>query len=295
MRRSAWEVAKAVVAGFSEDRAASRGAAIAYYTTFSLAPLLWLVIAIAGLVFGREAATGALFGEIEGLLGPNGASLVEELVRGAADQGSGILSAVLSILLLTITATTVLAELQDALNVIWQARPGQSSGWWRWLKTRLLSLSLIGAIGFLLLVSLVANAALTAIGRSILGGDKTILMQAVTFLVSFAVLTVLFALIYKILPERHLAWRHIWVGATVTGILFAIGRQAIGIYLGTSHVLSSFGAAGTLVLVLLWVYYSAQIFLLGAEFTKALALPARGKNTGRSTDLPDSAPHRSGA
>jgi len=267
----AWGLIRKAVNDFIDDRAATRGAAIAYYTTFSLAPLMLLVVAVAGLVFGHDAAQGALVSEIQGLIGADGAHTLRALMQSASDTGQGILSTIVGIALLVLAATTVLAELQDALNVIWKAKPPPSAGLWHWLRVRLLSLSLIGAVGFLLLVSLVADAALTAFGTYFLGTGTSILLRVLTFVVSYLILTVLFALIYKILPERRLPWRAVGIGAAVTAFLFTLGKHAIGLYIGTSDVLSAYGGAGTLVLVLIWVFYSAQIFLLGAEFTKAFA------------------------
>ena len=269
--RGLWHLMRTALGDFSADRASTRGAAIAYYTTFSLAPLLLLVVAVAGLVFGEEAARGALVGQIGGLIGEDGARTLQDLMQSAGDTGQGIVSTVVSVVLLAVAATTVLAELQDALNVIWKAEPSRASGLWAWLRTRLLSLSLIGAVGFLLLVSLVADAALTAFGTYVLGSDTSLLLRLLTFAVSYLILTTLFAAIYKILPERRLAWRDVWIGAAVTALLFTIGKFAIGLYIGTSDMLSAYGGAGTLVLVLVWVFYSSQIFLLGAEFTKAYA------------------------
>jgi membrane protein len=266
-----WTIVKETIWNFIADRAMTRGAAIAYYTTFSLAPLLLIVIAIAGLVFGHDAVQGAIFGELRGLIGGQGAGLLEQLIKSASNPGSGIVATVASVILLLLGATTVLAELQDALNVIWNAPPLKISGLWSWLRSRLLSLALIGAVAFLLMVSLAISAALTAFGGIIAGADASVLLEALNFLVSFAVLTLLFALVYKILPDRHLPWRHVLVGAAVTALLFTIGKFAIGVYLGASNMASSYGAAAALIIVLIWVYYSAQIFLLGAEFTKAFA------------------------
>jgi membrane protein len=268
-----WAMVKQTIWNFMADRAMTRGAAIAYFTTFSLAPLLLIVIAIAGLVFGQDAVQGAIFGELRGLIGSQGAGFIEQLIKSASNPGSGIIATLASVVLLLLGATTVLAELQDALNVIWNAPPSQSSGVWSWLRSRLLTLALIGAVAFLLMISLAISAALTAFGGIIAGSDASVLLEALNFLVSFAVLTLLFALVYKILPDRQLPWRYVLVGAAVTALLFMIGKFAIGVYLGASNLASSYGAAAALIIVLIWVYYSAQIFLLGAEFTKAFALP----------------------
>jgi membrane protein len=281
MHKKVWEFLLAIINNFIADRAMTRGAAIAYYTTFSLAPVLLLLIAIAGLVFGEEAVRGAILGELGGLMGREGAKTLEEMVQSASDTGSGIAATTISVILLVIAATTVLAELQDALNVIWNAPPQNISGWWSLIRARLLSLALIGAIAFLLLVSLAVSAALTAFGEYFAGEEASALLEALNLIVSFLVLTGLFALVYKILPDRRLAWRDVGVGAAVTAALFAVGKFAIGFYLGTTDLASSYGAAGAFILVLVWVYYSAQIFLLGAEFTKVYALgPERSEELG---------------
>jgi membrane protein len=285
MKLKPWTFLGAIVSNFIADRAMTRGAAIAYYTTFSLAPLLLLLIAIAGLVFGEEAVRGALLGQLGGLMGPEGAKALEDMVQSASDVGSGIAATTISVVLLVIAATTVLAELQDALNVIWNAPTQNISGLWSFLRARLLSLALIGAIAFLLLVSLAVSAALTAFGEYMAGPEISALLEALNFAVSFLVLTVLFALVYKILPDRRLSWRDVGVGAAVTAALFTLGKFAIGLYLGESDLASSYGAAGALILVLVWVYYSAQIFLLGAEFTKIYALGPK-----RSEELAEEPP-----
>ena len=295
--RKAWDFLLAILNNFIADRAMTRGAAIAYYTTFSLAPILLLVIAIAGLVFGEEAVRGAIMSELGGLMGGEGAKALEDMVQSASDTGSGIAATTISVILLVIAATSVLAELQDALNVIWNAPPLKISGWWSLIRARLLSLALIGAIAFLLLASLAVSAALTAFGKYFAGAEGSALLETLNFVVSFLVLTGLFALVYKILPDRRLAWRDVGVGAAVTAALFTIGKFLIGLYLGTTDLASSYGAAGAFILVLVWVYYSAQIFLLGAEFTKVYALgPARSEELGEeppSTQHP-SRPAREG-
>jgi membrane protein len=292
MKRTLWSIAKDTVVNFINDRAMTRGAAIAYYTTFSLAPMLLLVIAIAGLVFGREAVQGAVLGELGGLMGQDGAKALEEMIQSASNVGSGIAATIISVVLLVIAATTVLAELQDALNVIWNAPVSQSSGLWGLVRARLLSLALIGAIAFLLLVSLAVSAALTAFSGYIGGPEASVLLEALNFVVSYAVLTLLFALIYKILPDRRLSWRQVGVGAAVTAALFTLGKFAIGFYLGASDLASSYGAAAALILVLIWVYYSAQIFLLGAEFTKAYAFGREDPSAAQGRPDPIAQPGR---
>ena len=268
-----WKLAKESVSAWVDDYAPSMGAALSYYTVFSLAPLLVIVIAVAGLVFGPDAAQGQITGQLRGLLGDEGAKAVEELLKSASQPSRGLTASIIGGLTLVIGATSVFGELQSDLDRIWRAPAAPSLGLWGLVRSRLLSFGLILAIGFLLLVSLVVSAALAALGEwwgALLGGWE-ILLQVLNLVVSLATITVLFALIYKVLPRVKVAWSDVWVGAAVTSLLFTIGKFAIGLYLGKSHVTSGFGAAGSVVLLLVWVYYSAQIFLLGAEFTWVFA------------------------
>ena len=265
-----WPLAKQSVKSWSDDYAPSMGAALAYYTVFSLAPLLLIVIAIAGLVYGEDAARGAIFTQISGLVGAEGATAVQGLLKSVNKPSESIVATIIGICTLLLGATTVFGELQDALNRIWRA-PAlvNQGGVWKLLRRRLLAFGMILTIGFLLIVSLVLSAALAVIGRFLGPGffGWEILLQVVNFAVSFGVTTFLFAMIYKIMPRVHIAWRDVWLGAAVTSLLFSIGKFCIGLYLGKSSVASGFGAAGSLAVLLVWVYYSTQIFLLGAEFT----------------------------
>jgi membrane protein len=238
---------------------------------FSLAPLLVLVIAVAGLAFGEQAAEGALFGQLAALVGAEGAATVQAALKSASGTKSGIIASVLGIATLLASATAVFAELQAALNAIWKAPPPLGLGLWHLVKSRLLSLSLILAIGFLLLVSLVASAALTACGDYLdrLVPGLPILLRILHLTLSFAFTAIFFAMMFKILPDVWVEWRDVWLGAGVTALLMTLGKYLIGLYLGSSHVASAYGAAGALVIILVWVYYSTQILLLGAEFTKA--------------------------
>jgi membrane protein len=265
-----WPLAKQSVKSWSDDYAPSMGAALAYYTVFSLAPLLLIVIAIAGLVYGEDAARGAIFTQISGLVGAEGATAVQGLLKSVNKPSESIIATIIGVCTLLLGATTVFGELQDALNRIWRA-PAlvNQGGVWKLLRRRLLAFGMILTIGFLLIVSLVLSAALAVIGRFFGPGffGWEILLQLVNFAVSFGVTTFLFAMIYKIMPRVHIAWRDVWLGAGVTSLLFSIGKFCIGLYLGKSSVASGFGAAGSLAVLLVWVYYSTQIFLLGAEFT----------------------------
>ena len=257
------------VAGWRADYAPSMGAALSYYMIFSIAPLLVIVIAIAGLAFGAEAASGAIFEQMRGMVGDSGAAAIQGLVKSASRPATSIFAAALGLVTLLLGATTVLGELQTALDRIWRAPPVTQRGWWRLLRDRMLSFGMILVIGFLLLVSLVLSAAIVAIGDwwGPWFGKMRWLLEAANFAVSFVVVTALFAMIYKMLPRVRIAWRDVWIGAAVTALLFTAGKFLIGLYIGKSGVSSGFGAAGSVVVLLVWVYYSAQIFLLGAEFT----------------------------
>lgn len=272
MMESAWRLIKDTVTGFIADDLLSRGAAIAYYTIFSIAPVLLIVIAVAGLTFGQEAAQGALVAQLGGLMGQRSADVLQAMIESAGNRRSGIWATVIGMGMLLIVASGVFGEMQSALNVIWKAKSRRSTAS-RLIHARLVSLGLVLALGFLLMVSLVVSAALSALDtymNSLLPAAH-LLLQIVSFLMSFVLIAVLFAAIYKVLPDTPIAWRDVVVGAVVTALLFTIGKSLIGLYIGSSAVASSYGAAGALVVVLIWIYYSAQIFLLGAEFTRAFA------------------------
>jgi membrane protein len=272
LMREAWSIAYDTVMEWTNDRASRKGAALAFYTVFSLAPILILSIAIAGLFFGQEAARGEIFEQVSGLLGPDAARAIQAMIQNASNTGTGIIATVVGLVTLLIGATTALAELKDGLDQIWDAPPEKTQGFWYFLRKRLLSVGLILSLGFLLLVSLVLSAVVSALARAWGPADVTsTVLQALNFVFSFALVTLLFAMIYKILPAVRIAWKDVIVGAIITALLFTIGKMAIGLYLGNSAVASTYGAAGSVILVLVWVYYSAQIFLLGAEFTKIYA------------------------
>lgn len=265
-----WRLLRKAFWAWNEDYAASMGAALAYYTVFSLAPLLIIVIAVAGLIFGEDAARGAIVQQLGGLMGEEGARIIQDLLEGARQPGSSVLASIVGTLTLLLGATTVLAELQSALDRIWRAPAAEPiSGIFAILRARVLSLGMLVALAFLLLVSLVIGAALTALDK---WGVATfpavvVLLQALNLAFSFGVTTLLFASAYRILPRVRIAWSDVWTGAVVTAALFTLGKYLISLYLGRAGVTSGFGAAGSLVVLLVWVYYSAQIFLLGAEFT----------------------------
>jgi len=268
-----WSLFKDSVRAWYDDYAASMGAALSYYTIFSIAPLLVIVIAVAGLAFGSGAASGAIFEQMRGMVGDSGAAAIQGLVKSASEPAASIIAGITGIITLILGATSVLGELQSSLNRIWRAPPPKEKGLVRMLRARVLSFSMILVLGFLLLVSLVLSAAIVAIGDwwGPLFGKLRWLIEALNFVVSFGVVTALFAMIYKVLPNVRIGWKDVWIGAAVTALLFTIGKFLIGVYLGTSAVASGFGAAGSLVVLLVWVYYSSQIFLLGAEFTSIYA------------------------
>jgi len=258
---------------WSKDKASRLAAALSYYTLFSIAPLLVIAVAVAGFVFGRTAASGQLIAEARDLLGPQGAQAIQTLMENAGRTGAGVVATVVGVGTLLLGASGAFAQLQDALDTIWEVKPKAGRGWKGILRDRFLSFSLVLAIGFLLLVSLVVSAALAALGKFLAGAlpFSSALMQGVNFAISFAATTFLFALIFKVLPDARIRWRDVWIGAAITALLFSVGRYLIGLYLGRSSVSSAYGAAGSLVALLVWVYYSAQILLLGAEFTQVYA------------------------
>ncbi|MGH9630081.1 MAG: YihY/virulence factor BrkB family protein [Bryobacteraceae bacterium] len=260
-----------------KDNVPRLGASLAFYTMLSLAPLLIVVIAVAGFFFGREAAEGQLVGQIQDVVGRRSAEAIETMMRGAYRPAAGIVATVLGMVTLAFSATTAVGELRNALNIIWCVPERQSASRVQSLigvlRDRTYAFGIVLGVGFLLLVSLAVNAGVSAMG-SYFGDLLPIpewVLQAVNFLLSFAVVAFLFALIYKIVPDIHLEWRDVALGAVITSLLFSIGKFLIGLYLGKAGVASAYGAAGSLVILLLWVYYSAQIFFFGAEFTRAYA------------------------
>jgi membrane protein len=277
-----WRLLKVAFKGWWNDRAMSLGASIAFFTVFSLAPMLLAAIAVAGLAFGREAAQGAIVGELGGLIGQQTSSALETMILSASDVGSGIFGMTFGIITFLLLVTGAIVELQDDLNIIWKATPPESFGVMAFIKTRLLSMALVVGIGFLLLVSLIIDAGLTSLGsylEAAFSGAKVIL-QILNSLVAFGIAFLLFAMILKILPAVNLTWHDVWTGALVTSLLFTLGKFLIGFYLGKSGITSSYGAAASIITILLWIYYSSLILLFGAEFTKAYA-ESRGSQRGR--------------
>jgi membrane protein len=293
-----WGLIRKSVTAWLDDYAPSMGAALAYYTLFSLAPLLIIAIAVAGLVFGQDAARGEIVAQIQGLIGREGAIAVQGLLKSASAPAQDILATAVSIVTLVIGATTVFAELQSDLDRIWRVpAPARVNGIWSFVRSRLLSFGLVLGLGFLLLVSLVVSAAIAAFGKWSYGffEGRAAYLHTLNFGISFAITTALFALIFKLMPRASIAWRDVWVGAGVTSLLFEIGKLLIGLYLGTTSVASGFGAAGSLVVLLLWVYFSAQVFLLGAEFTWVCAHEYGSKRARVEHKTAAAVPSRAGA
>jgi membrane protein len=269
-----WGLAKDAVKAWSDDYAPSMGAALAYYTLFSIAPLLLIAIALAGIVFGEDAARGRIYAELSDLMGADGASAVEALLKNVNQPGKGILATLAGVVALLIGAMSVFGELQNALDRIWRAplRPG-GSNLLQLLRARLLSFGMVVGMGVLVLASLLLSTALAALGKwwAPMFGAWSLLAHGLDLVLGFGVVSLGFAMIYKVMPRVRIEWRDVWVGAAVTALLFTLGRFAIGFYLGRATFASGFGAAASLVVLLVWMYYSAQIFLLGAEFTRVYA------------------------
>ncbi|WP_434380445.1 YihY/virulence factor BrkB family protein [Melittangium boletus] len=272
--RNTVQLMKRAVSDWSDHNIPTFAAALSYYTIFSIAPVLVIAVSVAGMVFGEDAARGQMQAQLQGLVGQSGADVIGQMMISARKPSTGIFATALGLIALVFGATGVFVQLQDALNHIWGVQPDKErSGVTNFLRMRLLSFAMVLVIGFLLLVSLVVSAVLAALGAwfdQLLPG-WTVAWQGVNLLVSFGVITVLFAMMYKILPDTHVTWKDVWLGAAVTSLLFGLGKFGIGLYLGRSAVASSYGAAGSLAVVLLWVYYSAQILFLGAEFTQVYA------------------------
>jgi membrane protein len=268
--RAVLDFLREVMREWSNDNALTLGAALAYYTIFSMAPLLVLAIAVAGLVFGRAAAQGEIVAQIEGMLGPSGAELIESMIERASEPSTGVIATVVSLATMIFGASGVFGQLQGSLNLIWGADTLRRTGVKGQLQRRAASFSMILGIGFLLLVSLALSALISGL-HQVFDAYLTVpgaVISLANFGVSFVVVTALFAMIFKLLPDARIEWRDVWLGAAVTAVLFTIGKGLIGVYLGRAGVTSVYGAAGSLVLVLLWVYYSSQLLFLGAEFTE---------------------------
>jgi membrane protein len=290
--RQVVHVMRCAVTEWLSHRASSKGAALAFYTLFSLAPILVLVIAIAGFFYGNDAAQGQLLDELRGLVGKQGAETIQAILAGARNKESGKLATIIATALLLVGATSAFAELKDSLDEIWGVPPPKDATWWDTVRTRLLSFGLILTLGLLLIFTLVVSAALSLLEKY-LGGmwhSATVILGWVASGISFLVIAVMFGAIYKLLPRVKLSWHDVTIGALGTAIMFTLGKFAIGLYIGNSGTASSFGAAGSLIALLLWVYYSAQIFFLGAEFARQYALQMgslHGKKAAAGVQKPD--------
>jgi membrane protein len=280
-----WRLIVQVFTAWSEDKAPRMGAALAYYSAFSMAPLVVLAIGVAGLAFDHQTARTAVLREIEKTVGEPAATAVDAMIQNVQTNGHSRWAAVIGLVTLLIGASGVFAELQDSLNTVWKVKPRPDRSYWDIIRQRIFSFAVVLGTGFLLLVSLIVTTVLAALGTwlsSQMPGGAAV-WQFVNALVSFATVTLLFALIFKLLPDVQLQWRHVWIGAGVTAVLFTLGKYAIGLYLGQSGTTTAFGAAASLVIILIWVYYSAQIMLFGAECTRVLALRA-GERVPASAD-----------
>ncbi len=271
--KTIWSLLKETFTEWNTDKASRLAAALAYYTIFSLAPLLIIAIAIAGAVFGEEAARGEIVAQIQGLVGREGAQFIQTAIENASRPKTGSIASIISIVVLLFGASGLFAQLQDALNTIWEVQPKPGRGLVGIIRDRFLSFTMVLGVGFLLLVSLVLSAVLAGVVNFL--GDMLpgigFLLQLANFVLSFAVTTLLFALIYKVLPDVKIAWGDVWIGAIITSLLFSLGRLLLGLYLGNSSFGSTYGAAGSVVIILVWVYYAAQILFFGAEFTQVYA------------------------
>jgi membrane protein len=266
-----WSLLKETANDWLEDKAPRLGAALAYYTVFSLAPLLLIAIAVAGFFFGQDAARDQIAQEIQGLVGEQGGQVVRTMLEHADKPGQGIVASVLGVVMLLVGAAGLFGELQDALNTIWGVQPKPGRGVWGFVKDRFLSFTMVLVMAFLLLVSLILSAALSALTHLFSRWEVLYAGFCLNEVVSLVVITLLFAVIFRMLPDAKIAWRDVWLGAGVTAVLFEVGKFLIGLYLGRSGIASAYGAAGSLAVLLIWLYYSAQIFLFGAELTKVYA------------------------
>ena len=271
--QNSYRLLRQAIAGYNKDSVPRLGAAMAYYTVFSLAPLLMIAIGIASLAFGREAARDQIMTQSLDLVGPTGAQAIEAMLQNASSPSSGVIATIIGIITLFVGASGVFGELQASLNTIWEVPEREGGGLWRFVKDRFLSVLMVLGTGFLLLVSLILSAGLAAAGSFLLGvlPLPESVLHVINFALSFGMITVLFALIYKVLPDAPIAWRDVWIGAVLTAFLFEVGKLLIGLYIGKANFASSYGAAGSLVIILVWVYYSTQILLFGAEFTEVYA------------------------
>lgn len=271
--RETWELLKQTFADWNEDKVPRLGAALAFYTALSIAPLLVLSLRIAAAFFGDDAARGEIEHQMQSMIGEQGAEAVQAMLQSANQPEAGLVATILSLITLLFGASGVFGQLQDALNTIWEVKPKEGRGVWGFVRDRFLSMAMVMGVAFLLLVSLVVSAALSFTGGYAFGwlSQFQIVSQILNVVLSLAVFTGLFAMMFKYIPDVKIDWKDVWLGAALTAVLFTVGKFAIGLYLGHSSLASSYGVAGSLIVVLVWVYYSAQIVFFGAEFTQAYA------------------------
>ncbi len=270
-----WEVLKNSFSGFSNDNVTKLGGSLAYYTVFSMGPLLVVIISLCSIFLGRQAVEGEIFGQLRTFVGSDTAAQMQEIIKNASISGKGNIAAVIGVITLLIGATTVFGDIQDSINRIWGIKAMPKKGWLKWLQNRFLSFSVIASLGFLLLVSLGIAAIIEALSNSFqhkFPGVAVTVVYIVNLLITLAITTLIFAVIFKVLPDARIKWKDVMAGAITTGILFMLGKFGISFYISKTHVGSTYGAAGSLVILLLWVYYSAIILYFGAEFTKAYAI-----------------------
>lgn len=272
--KNIFKILKGTLTGFIDDKGMKLSASLSYYTVFSMAPLLLLIISLTSVFFGREAVEGRIFTEINGLIGNTAAAQVQEIIKNLELSGKTTMSVIIGAVTLLIGATTVFGEIQDSINSIWKVKAKPKRGWVKLLKDRLLSGSLIIALGFLLVVSLIINGAVLALNdmiKSYFPDIAVIIFNIVNIIISFVVITILFGVIFKVLPDAKIPWKDVRMGAFFTACLFMLGRYIIGLYIETTAAGSPYGAAGSIIVILLWVYYTAAILYIGAEFTRAYA------------------------
>jgi membrane protein len=278
--KSVYTYLKQVFTEFVEDDILKYSASLAYYTVFSLAPVLIVIISICGVLFGKEAIQGHIYGQIKGLVGGEAAIQVQDTIKNIHLTGNNIFATIVSIIVLLIGATGIFGEVQDSLNKIWGLRLKTRKTWWRLIINRLLSFSLIISIGFIMMVSLILNAIVSAFGTFLaryFSEFSVILVQMIDNVLTFLITTFLFSLMFKMLPDAKIKWKDVLIGGLITSIFFTLGKLAIGYYLGSSNIASVYGAAGSIMIIMVWVYYSSIILYLGAEFTKVYAKLYGGK------------------
>ena len=273
--KGAWQLLKESIYGFNENHVFKLSGSLAYFTIFSIGPMLIVIIFFADLFYGREAVEGTIYGEIKSFVGPEVAVQIQEIIKNATISGRSTVTAIIGFITLLIGTTTVFAEIQDSINFIWNLKTKPEKGWIKIILNRLLSFSIVVGLAFLLLVSLIINGIMEAFGdhlATVFPNMAITVLYVVNLILTFIVITLLFAIIYKVLPDAKIKWKDVIVGAIVTALLFMLGKFGITYYIGSSNIESTYGAAGSLIILLLWVYYSAIILYFGAEFTKAYAV-----------------------